>query len=114
MSFELIDSELPARDWWLLDMNEYKLTPEWYWHEVSRKITLIILCFVLAFEIGYYRHEVLSYAYLQLFDGIDFVITNNTPWFRVMDLPISFNIIAMFVFSIVIWVRWYERFRTNI
>lgn len=114
MSFELIDSGLEARDWWLFDLNEYKLTPEWYWHEVSRKITTIILCFILAYEISNYRNEVLLFAYIQLLDGFDFVLTNNTPWFSIIDMPISFNIISMFVFAIIIWRKRYERFGSDI
>ena len=101
MSFELIDENLPERAWWPF-FDDYMLTPEFYWHEFQDQVNATILCFVIAYQSKFYRSEFLCYAWLKFFDGVDFVLTNNTPWFHFGSLPISLNILAISIFVFVV------------
>lgn len=107
LTFELIDETAPARDWWLFDDNEYKLTPEWYWHEVQRRITVVVSFFLLAYYVNHDRNEVLLFAWLQGFDFVDWLLTNSTTWFRIpvigdLNIPISANMIIPTIFVMAI------------
>lgn len=107
LSFQLIDESLPARDWWPFDDNRYMLTPEWYWHEVQGKVSFMIICFVLAYEARQLRTELLIFAWLMVFDFVDFLLTNNTAWFHVGIIPVSANMVipAIFVLAILNYGR---------
>ena len=96
----------PAKDWWPFDDNRYGLTNEFYFHEVQDKVTAIILCFVIAYEARHYKEELFVFACLQALDGIDFALTNNTPWFHVGVIPISMNVVSMSTFGIVTLSAW--------
>lgn len=103
LTFELIDESSPARDWWLFDDGEYKLKPEWYWHEVQRRATVVISFFLLAYYVNHERKEVLLFAWLQFFDLGDWLLTNSTPWYYISitsekQIPISANMIIPTVF----------------
>jgi hypothetical protein len=102
LTFELIDETAPARDWWLFDDNEYKLTPEWYWHEVQRRVTVAISFFLLAYYVNHDRKEVQLFALLQVFDFADWLVTNSTTWFHIGAVPISSNMIIPTIFVMVI------------
>ena len=91
-----------ARDWWPL-FDGYKLTPEWYFTLAQWHITCVALCFVLAYNARFFRTELLVYAWLRGLDFIDFLITNNTPWFYVGELPISMNVLVPIIFALTIY-----------
>ena len=106
LSFELIDENLPARDWWLFDDGAYGLTPEWYWHEFSRRATVCISFFLLAYYVNHDRKEVMLFAYLQGFDFADWILTNSTPWFHIGVVPVSANMIIPTIFVMAVINRY--------
>lgn len=106
LTLEKIPSGLPARDWWWFDDNVYKLTPEWYWKEILNKVTIFVAFFIVAYESRLFRNELFSFAWLQFFDWIDYILTNNTPWFHIGILPISMNILSTTIFGFLIFMAW--------
>jgi hypothetical protein len=105
MTFELIDENAPQRDWWFFDRGEYQLTPEWYTKEITSRASYVISFFLLAYYVNHDRKEVLLYAWLQVFDFVDWILTNSTAWYHVWTIPISANMIIPTIFTLAFGYR---------
>lgn len=85
------------RDWWPF-FDGYTLTPQWYVSIHEEFIYRFVILGALVFEVKKYKEEVFCFALLNVADWIDFILTNNTPWFW----GISMNIIMITVFGFLV------------
>lgn len=91
-------------DWFLF--NEFSVYVEtWYYYffEHARWIYIAGL-YVYDKE----RDFDVKFAYLLIMVGdfIDFVLTYNMVYFRVGDIPISYNVLSVMFFSYVLWKKY--------
>lgn len=100
--FLVIPYDLPARDWWPF-FDGYMLTPQWYVMNVQNHLTFIILSFALAYEARAFRREIAIFAWIQVIDFVDYLLTNNSPWLHIGIIPVSWNTISILWFGLIVW-----------
>ena len=70
----------------------------WIWY-IGEHLTLITLAVIIASE----RNFVFRiFAFYQILDMIDFILTGNTVWTTVLGLPVSMNTSGVIIFALAV------------
>ena len=71
------------------------------YYVVEHLITISFGVFI-AKNVAWIRKYAILYTVLECFDLVDFLITGNTMWFEVWSWPITYNVLKVFAFILVI------------
>jgi hypothetical protein len=110
-AFDVLD--LSKIDLFLLYNRE--MNPSSYVYYSDEHITYISLSCIIYWLLGkipslqHIKPLVFAFIIIEAMDFVDFWLTDNTAWFYFHGWPITFNIIKVFVFMLVLT---YERYRT--
>ena len=72
-----------------------KCTAQEYFYYLFEHLTILCLVFMLSREM--FSTEVNIFLLVFLFDLIDFLLTYNATWFRVMGFGISYNVVQAII-----------------
>jgi hypothetical protein len=101
--FMAIPDNTPAMDFF--PFHDILLTVQTYVYFVFEHLTIIIFSYIIATEARQYRKEVMIFFWLQVCDFVDYLLTYNSPWFHVGLLPVSMNVVTLFIFGAAIIAR---------
>lgn len=96
---EPLDKDYPE-DWFLL--SDKKLYLSDYVYYTSEHIIYFLLALVIIKEIPSARLFAIAFCILEVLDCADLWITANGPWFFVGELPITFNVIKVTIFTLLL------------
>lgn len=83
-------------------LSEMRVSLEYYIYELAERSSIIIFLFIIVKEEREYREALTIFFLLRCFDFADYLIGYNSPWFSIGSIPITFNIISVGVFGLVI------------
>lgn len=98
--FLLIPDKTEPRDWFLF--SDMKLYPATYIYFIVEKMTAIIFCYFIVIETKTYHEAIRIFFLLVVADLADFLLTYGSVWFSIGNFPVTFNIIKVGVFGLVI------------
>lgn len=75
--------------------SEAKCTLQEYVYYLFEHLAFIYLFYLMFMEIKSIRRQLSFFFALSVFDFMDYLLTYNSTWFRVLDVPISFNVIQV-------------------
>lgn len=83
-------------------LSDFEIYPVNYVYYIFEKLTVIILAYIIAAEAKQYIEALRMFFLLAVVDFADYLLTYSSVWFHVGSFPISFNIIKIGVFGLVI------------
>lgn len=94
------------------------LTVETWLYFLFEHVTVLILSIVMLSMATEYRYAFKVFVWIQIIDTVDYCLTYGEPW---SFLPVSWNIIKVFVFSSIvgyeigktIWKNLHHRYRNT-
>lgn len=82
-------------------LNNAECTPQEYVYYLCEHIAWIYAFYLMYMEIKSISRQLWYFFLISIFDSIDYLATYNSVWFRVLDIPISFNVIMVIL---VCWI----------
>ena len=93
----------PVKEYHFFLFSNIKLYPATYMYFIAEKIILIILAYVVVTQESEYREAVMMFFLLMVADLADFLLCyNEVWWFTSGGIPVSMNIVKVFIFTLVI------------
>lgn len=83
-----------------------EITVQSYVYFIFEHFQLMALCYIIAAEAKTYRRSCKTFFWIQVADFVDYLLTYNKVWFHAGLLPISMNVVSLFVFASVVVVEW--------
>lgn len=108
--FMFIPDKIEPYDYFLFsDMKLYFGT---YIYFICEKIVLIVLSYVVVNEATEYRGVIWIFFWLVCADLVDFLLCYGGVWFSLGSVPVSMNVVKVFVFGgVVINEIWNKHFK---
>lgn len=75
--------------------SDAKCTLQEYVYYMLEHLAFIYLYYLMFMEIKSIRRQLSFFFAMSVFDCMDYLLTYNSTWFRVLDVPISFNVIQV-------------------
>lgn len=75
--------------------SDAKCTLQEYIYYLCEHLAFVYLYYLMFMEIKSIRRQLSFFFSLSVFDFFDYLLTYNSVWFRVLDVPISFNVIQV-------------------
>ena len=75
--------------------SDAKCTLQEYVYYMLEHLAFVYLYYLMFMEIKSIRRQLSFFFAMSVFDFMDYLITYNSTWFRVLDVPISFNVIQV-------------------
>ena len=75
--------------------SDAKCTLQEYVYYMLEHLAFIYLYYLMFMEIKSIRRQLSFFFAMAVFDFMDYLLTYNSTWFRVFDVPISFNVIQV-------------------
>lgn len=72
-----------------------KCTLQEYVYYLCEHLAWIYAFYLMFMEIKSIRRQLSFFFAMSVFDFMDYLLTYNSTWFRVLDVPISFNVIQV-------------------
>ena len=86
--------------------SDMKLSFQMHLYFICEKIILIILAWIIAAEDRHYRNALKIFFWLLVADLLDYCLSYNAIWFNIGWLPVSMNIVKIFIFGSIIAKEW--------
>jgi hypothetical protein len=96
----LVVPDAPPQDFF--PFADMKVTPEWYVYYLIESLIIIIFAGYLVVESKDFKTVAVVFLILQTIELIDFVLTYNMAWFEYRGYPITYNVIKVLVFILVL------------
>ena len=84
-------------------LSDTKCTIQEYIYYLCEHLAFVYLYYFMFMEIKSVRRQLSFFFSMSVFDFFDYLLTYNSVWFRVLDVPISFNVIQVLF---VCWIVW--------
>ena len=75
--------------------SDAKCTLQEYVYYLCEHLAWIYAFYLMFMEIKSIRQQLSFFFAMSVFDFMDYLLTYNSTWFRVLDVPISFNVIQV-------------------
>lgn len=88
--------------------SDMTVSVEYYIYSIFEKFVMIILAYIIWKEASEYEQALSIFFWLTVADLFDLILTYNSVWFRIGDLPISMNVMKSLIFGLTIlnaWIR---------
>lgn len=80
-----------------------------YFYYICEHLALIALAYIIASEATEYQQAIKIFFWLLVIDLIDFLLTYNGVWFTIQHFPITFNLVKIAIFGMVILKELWDR-----
>lgn len=96
---EHLDSKLGTID--LFYLRDVKWNPSSYVYFTGESIAYIAMGLMIR-KLTPYKHIALAFVVVESIDLIDFYVTKNDLWFEFRGYPITYNVIKVFIFTLLL------------
>lgn len=102
--FILLPNTGITQKWFLF--SEVKLTFKTHLYFICEHFVLIVMAHIIKSEYSDNKFELSIFFYLMIIDLVDYLLNYNEIWFRVGEVPVSFNTTACLIFGLTILNKW--------
>lgn len=97
----------------LFPFSDMKLSIQNYVYYACEHLILIVFALFIFMESDRFKFPLAAFLIIQIVDLLDFILTYSEPWFEVNGWPITFNVLKVAIFMLIIIIHGFSRELTS-